>query len=80
LLENANELMRIRRTMPDPDASPGIAAVEDARKVVVQRGGYKHSKTNSRKYMVKKFRSARNSIRRKKRRRSKTLRRRSTRK
>jgi len=43
-------------------------------------GGYKHSKTNSRKYMVKKFRSARNSIRRKKRRRSKTLRRRSTRK
>jgi len=43
-------------------------------------GGYKHSKTNSRKYMVKRFRSARNSIKRKKRRRSKRSRTRSNRK
>ena len=38
-------------------------------------GGYKHSKTNSRKYMVKKFRSTRISSRRMNKKKRKTLRR-----
>jgi hypothetical protein len=41
------------------------------------KGGYKHNTTSSRKYMVKRFRSSRNSFRRgKKRRRNKTFKRR----
>ena len=48
--------------------------------IAEMRGGYKHSRTNSRKYMVKRFRSLRGSLKRDKKRKRKTLRRRSHRK
>ena len=59
-----------------PDATDG----SDFTAPPALRGGYKHSKTNSRKYMVKRFRSARMSLKRDKKRKRKTLRRRSSRK
>ncbi len=88
LLDNANSLMRLRDSLPDPGSSPGMNAVrtaianvpprrngDDGGGGASQRAGYKHSKTNSRKYMVKKFRSLRGSLKRGKKRKRKTLRR-----
>jgi hypothetical protein len=60
-------------------AANSSAAIRDPAPVTkifaANRGGYKHSKTNSRKYMVKKFRSARVSSRRMNKKKRKTLRR-----
>ena len=78
LLQNANDLVTIRETQTNGAVTPGITALKTAITAVGQQaraGGYKHSKTNSRKYMVKKFRSARVSSRRMNKKKRKTLRR-----
>jgi hypothetical protein len=84
-----------RSGTPGYAATPAVSGVRTAMEAVTpsrgnegasgmragrMKGGYKHSKTNSRKYMVKRFRSLRGSLKRDKKRKRKTLRRRSARK
>lgn len=70
LIEHANSLIRIREGMPkyDKDNSSVKQIAPILNELNMKKGGYKHSKTNSRKYVVKRFRSARNSYRRGKKR------------